>query len=196
MNLDLSALILAGGKATRLGGDAKHELEIDPADGRTIFARQVELLAPRVAEILVSSPTDIPGYRTVRDGVSGAGPLAGIAAGLSASRTDWLLVVAGDMPHITGDLLDRLSAQTEPAHASPDDDLIGRELSAIGVRSGGLPEPLLCVLHRRVLTAVERRLAAGRFKASGLLTDEGLRVTWIDAADPAALRNVNSPEDL
>lgn len=196
VNLDLSALILAGGKATRLGGIAKHEIVIDPVDGRTIFARQVELLAPRVVEILVSSVTDIPGYRTVRDTVAGAGPLAGIAAGLSASRTDWLLVVAGDMPHITGDLLDRMIAEAEPQNVSPDGDLIGRELSAIGVRSGGLLEPLLCVLHRRALAAVERRLAAGRYKASGLLTDEGLRVTWIDAADPSALRNVNSPEDL
>ncbi len=192
--MDLSALILAGGKATRLGGIAKHELVIDPADGRTIFERQVEILAPRVAEILVSSPTDIPGYRTVRDTISGAGPLAGIAAGLSATRTDWLLVLAGDMPHITGDLLDRMSA--EASSASADDDLIGRELAAIGVRSGGLPEPLLCILHRRVLPTIERCLAAGRYKASGLLTDEGLRVAWIDAADPAALRNVNSPEDL
>jgi molybdopterin-guanine dinucleotide biosynthesis protein A len=60
----------------------------------------------------------------------------------------------------------------------------------------GLPEPLLCVLHRRVLPVLERRLAAGRFKASGLLTDEGLRVAWIDDADPRALRNVNSPGDL
>lgn len=196
MNLDLSALILAGGKASRLGGIAKHELVIDPADGRTIFARQVELLAPRVAEILVSSAMDIPGFRTVRDAVSGAGPLAGIASGLSASRTDWLLVVAGDMPHITGDLLDRMSVEANPYTSSPDDDLVGRPLSAVGVRSGGLPEPLLCVLHRRVLPVVERRIAAGRYKASGLLTDEGLRVTWIDAADPAALRNVNSPEDL
>ncbi len=190
MTKGISALILAGGKATRLGGIAKHEIVIE---GRTIFERQVALLAPRVLEILVSSPADIAGYRTVRDAVAGAGPLAGIAAGLSASRTEWVLVVAGDMPHITGDLLDRMSAE---ANASSDEDLIARELCAIGVRSGGLPEPLLCILHRGVLGTIERRLAAGRYKASGLLTDEGLRVTWIEAADPRALRNVNSPEDL
>ena len=76
----VSALILAGGKATRFGGAAKHQLVVD---GETIFARQVRVLAPRVAEILVSGPT-IEGYRTVRDVVEGAGPLAGIAAGLAA----------------------------------------------------------------------------------------------------------------
>jgi len=52
---DVTALILAGGKATRLGGIAKHELVID---GATIFARQVAVLAPRVAELIVSASVD------------------------------------------------------------------------------------------------------------------------------------------
>lgn len=173
----ISALILAGGKATRLGGIAKHEIVVG---GETIFARQVRVLAPRVAEIIVSGAT-VSGFRTVYDAVEGSGPLAGIAAGLAACRTDWLLVVAGDMPFIDGALIDTMVA------AAQDD--------AVGVRCRGLPEPLLCVLHRRVLPVLERRIAAGRFKASGLLTDEGLRVTWADA-DPEAVRNLNSPEDL
>jgi molybdopterin-guanine dinucleotide biosynthesis protein A len=186
---DVFALILAGGKATRLGGIAKHLLVID---GETIFARQTRVLAPRVAEILVSAPDDIPGYRTVRDAVIGAGPLAGIAAGLAACRTPWLLVVAGDMPHITGELVDSLitaARESVDPHASD-------SLDAVGLEVGGLPEPLVSILHVRVLSTVERRLAVGRYKVSGLLTDEGLRVRWLTDADPAALRNVNSPEDL
>lgn len=185
---DVSALILAGGKATRFGGVAKHELLVD---GATIFSRQVSVLSPRVAEIIVSSSRDMPGFRTVRDTVEGAGPLAGIAAGLAACRTSWLLVVAGDMPHITAALIDRM---IEIAIGSYDP----REhvsLDAVGIRIDGLPEPLLCVLHTRTLPIVERRIAARDYKASRLLTDE-LRVHWIEDADRAAVRNVNSPEDL
>jgi len=185
---DVSALILAGGKATRFGGVAKHELVVD---GQTIFARQVAILAPRVSEILVSCLQELAGYRTVRDTVQGAGPLAGIAAGLAACRTDWLLVLAGDMPHITGELIDQLIdmavGSVDPrAHDS---------LDAVGIRIDGLPEPLVCVLHKRVLPIVERRIAAREYKASRLLTDE-LRVHWIDDVDREAVRNVNSPEDL
>ena len=181
---DVSSLILAGGKATRLGGIAKHEIVVE---GETIFARQVRVLAPRVAEILVAGPA-IEGYRNVRDAVDGVGPLAGIAAGLAACRTPWLLVIAGDMPHVTGELVDELgSGTTSPL---PDD-----ELDAVGVRVNGLPEPLLCVLHVRVLPVIERALATGRYKASRILTDDGLRVRWLDA-DPKAVRNINSPEDL
>ncbi len=181
---EITALILAGGKATRLGGIAKHELVID---GRTIFERQVEVLAPRVTEILVSAPKDVPGYRTVRDAVADAGPLAGIAAGLAAAHDPWLLVVAGDMPYLTGALLDALVAARAP------------ELDAVGLRVHDLPEPLCCLLGTRsgrTRAAVERRLAARRFKASGLLAEEGLVVRWLTDADPAALRNLNSPADL
>lgn len=181
MRVLISALILAGGKATRLGGIAKHLIVVE---GETIFARQVRVLAPRVSEILVSG-AEVSGYQTVRDAVGGAGPLAGIASGLAACQTDWLLVVAGDMPFVSGELIDAMLARTEMG--TPDD--------AVGVRSRGLPEPLLSLLHRRVLPVVEGRLTAGRFKASGLLTDEGLAVAWVDAA-PETVRNVNSPEDL
>jgi molybdopterin-guanine dinucleotide biosynthesis protein A len=59
-----------------------------------------------------------------------------------------------------------------------------------------LPDPLCCLLHTRTRVAVERRLANHRYKASGLLTDEGLRVRWLTDADPAALRNLNSPSDM
>jgi molybdopterin-guanine dinucleotide biosynthesis protein A len=185
---DVSALILAGGRASRLGGVAKHELVVD---GAPIFTRQVTVLAPRVAEILVSSPRDVPGYRTIRDSIEGAGPLAGIAAGLVAARTPWLLVVAGDMPYLSGPLVDLMLA------ARRDD------IDAVGVRVGPLPEPLLCVLHTRLSATVEQTVAAGRFKASGVLTDGAVRVGWIDepalrAIDPdlRSLVNINEPEDL
>jgi molybdopterin-guanine dinucleotide biosynthesis protein A len=183
--VNVSALILAGGKATRLGGIAKHEIVVD---GVSIFDRQVSVLAPRVREILVSSPRDMAGYRTVRDPVEGAGPLAGISAGLAACTTRWLLVVAGDMPYITGELVDSLVAATDETAESID---------IVGVKSpGGLPEPLLCVLNKRIRPVVDVRLAARRFKASGLFTDEGLTVRWLRDVPRDALRNINAPEDL
>lgn len=189
MNRDeVTALVLAGGRATRLGGVDKRELVVD---GATIFTRQCAVLAPRVREIIVSTPHAVPGHRTVIDVVAGAGPLAGIAAGLAAATTPWVLVLAGDMPHVSAALLDRL---LEAAVADVD---------AVGITIGGLPEPLVCVLRvAAARPAVEARLAAGRFKASALLAED-LRVAWIDEAtlrafdpDLRALANVNTPDDL
>ncbi len=182
---DVTALILAGGRATRFGGIAKHALAID---GRTILERQRTVLAPRVGMLLVSANQPIDGVETIADG-DGTGPLAGIAAGLARATTPWLLVVAGDMPDLAGDVIDLMLARTAG--------------DAVGLRVGGLPEPLLCVLAvaaaRPVLAAL---FAAERWKASGLL-DALAAVTWIDelalrAVDPElrSLRNVNSPADL
>jgi molybdopterin-guanine dinucleotide biosynthesis protein A len=183
----LSALILAGGRATRFGGVAKHELVIE---GRTIFARQVAVLASLVDEIIVSG-ADVPGYRTVADAVAGAGPLAGIAAGLAAARTEWLLVIAGDMPHIHAPVVELIASKIDPM------------IDAVGIRIGELPEPLLCALRCSIRDVVERRIAAGQRKASRLLTDGELRVCWIEepelrAIDPEAraLFNVNAPTDM
>ena len=184
----VTALILAGGKATRLGGLAKHAIVVD---GRTILERQVEVLAPRVQEILVASSHDIPGLRAVRDVLPEVGPLAGIAAGLRTMITPWLLVVAGDMPYVSGPVIDLALA------AANDLD------EAVAFRLHGLPEPLMCMLSRRAAPAVERRLQARRNKVAGLFTEERLHVRWIDeaevrAVDPTlqAFFNVNEPEDL
>jgi molybdopterin-guanine dinucleotide biosynthesis protein A len=178
-----SALILAGGRATRLGGADKPALLVG---GEPIFTRQVRVLAPRVSEVIVAANVAsalYAGYRVVADAIEGAGPLAGIAAGLGAARTPWLLVVAGDMPDLAGALVDRMIAAA--AH------------DAVGIRIGGLPEPLVCALRvaaaRPVLDAM---LAEGVRKASALLTDRGLSVDWIDDADPAWVRNINTPADL
>jgi molybdenum cofactor guanylyltransferase len=198
----VTALILAGGRATRMGGVDKTALIVD---GETIFARQVRVLAPRFVEIVVSvgavremgsDPifrTDIPVremgsdpiYRTVVDGVDGAGPLAGVLAGLDACATPWLLVVAGDMPHLDGALIDRMIA------AANDD------IDAVGIRIDDLPEPLFCLLRvSAAREAIARRFAEGKRKASELLTSSGLRVAWLEGVARAALTNINTPDDL
>lgn len=186
----VSALILAGGRATRLGGIDKRLIEID---GRTIFDRQVTVLAPLVSEVLVSAPSPIAGFRTVADASENIGPLAGIAAGVGACVTAWLVVVAGDMPYLTAPVIDALLTRCSD------------EVDAIGIRIDDLIEPLLCVLRcRPCRPVIERRIAASDYKASRLLEDPALRVTWLANHDLAvadrdwrrALFNVNSPAQL
>jgi molybdopterin-guanine dinucleotide biosynthesis protein A len=176
----ISALILAGGRATRMGGIAKHAIVVG---GETILARQLRTLGPYVDEILVSSPVAIDGVVTVRDAPEheGIGPLAGIAAGLAATTAQWMFVIAGDMPYIDVPLVERM--------------LAARARDAVGLRTDGLPEPLLCVLRvDRARVVLDELLRQRRHKASGLLA--ALDVTWIDDADRRALHNINEPSDL
>ena len=213
----ISALILAGGRATRMGGIDKTALIVD---GETIFARQMRVLAPRVTEIIVSvgaeeeigSAAKTPRLqaesfsarsaketsswslgvlaanhllRTVTDSIVGAGPLSGVHAGLEACATPWMLVVAGDMPHLDGGVIDRMIA------AATDD------FDAVGIRIDGLPEPLFCLLRvSAAREAIARRFAEGKRKASELLTSSGLRVAWLEGVARVALTNINTPDDL
>ena len=177
--MTVSALILAGGKATRMGGVDKSALVVE---GRTIFERQLAALG--TLPVIVSAPRDVPGFTTVRDVAEGAGPLAGIAAGLAAATTPWLLVLAGDMPYLTAEIIDRLVSRTSD------------DIDAVGVRLAGLPEPLVCVLRVSVfLPLVRDRLARGDLKASRMLTEGDARVAWLDETDARAFFNVNLPAD-
>lgn len=170
----IDALILAGGRATRFGGIAKHALVVD---GERIIDRQARLLRARVREVLVSARDDVSGFRTVRDRL-GEGPLAGIAAGLGASDADRLLVIAGDMPYVTAELFDRLIATP----------------GTTGIRIGEHVEPLACVIERRWLPDIEARLGGGRWSVADFLT--ATATTWLTDLDPRELRNWNSPADL
>jgi molybdopterin-guanine dinucleotide biosynthesis protein A len=188
---DVAACILAGGRGSRLGGAVKPLLTVD---GRTILDRLVEVLSPLASELLISVAaagqvaTDLP---TVVDGVPAAGPLAGIGAALGATERPWLIVVGGDMPYVQPAVLRHLLARAMPG------------VDAVAARIGGFPEPLCAVYGRSCQAAVRRRLAEGRFRTGGLLTDEKLHIAWVEEGelrsideDLRTFRSINHPADL
>lgn len=192
---DVAAVILAGGRGRRLGGVVKPLLAID---GTPIIDRLRAALAPHAGELLlaVADPAQAAGLgdaRVVVDAVPGAGPVAGLAAARAATDARWLIAVAGDMPHVTAAVIAALLARA------------GDGVDAVGIRLGTppLPEPLLAVWGRAAAPTMARALAAGRYRTSSLLTDDGLRVAWLDEADLRAVdpplrsvQNVNRPTDL
>ena len=112
---NLTALILAGGKSTRFGADkARYAVE-----GRAMIERVVAVVAPVAEALLISVGEEgvdyaVPGARQVVNRVEGAGPLAGLHAGLAVAETPWLLVVACDMPFITPVVMQALLAARGP----------------------------------------------------------------------------------
>ncbi|HEY4243705.1 MAG TPA: molybdenum cofactor guanylyltransferase [Kofleriaceae bacterium] len=173
-----AAVIVAGGRGTRMGGVDKRQIVVE---GATIFERQVSVLAPRTSEILVSARAEVAGFRTVYDDEADAGPLAGVWAALAATTDDWLLVVAGDMPYLDAALIDAM--------------LAARARDAVGIRIDGRIEPLLCVLRvaaaRPVLSAMR---AVDERRAGALL--ERLDTVWLDDVADRSLHSINAPEDL
>lgn len=110
--MSFSAVILAGGKSSRMGRD-KALLELD---GKALLARQIQLARNiGAAEVFISARVDADyssfGYPLLCDRFINAGPLAGIESALRASKNPMVLVLAVDMPAISVEFLHRLLRQ-------------------------------------------------------------------------------------
>lgn len=164
---DCAALILAGGKSSRMGR-CKALL---PLEGRTFLQRLTGALDgfPHLY-LSANDPALARGFpgTAVADRYTGAGPLAGLHAALSASRWPYLFCVPCDLPLLPASL------------AQPMLDAFPEGCDAlVCVDSTGRRHPLCGIYARTALPALEAQLAAGEFRVQGLLSR--LRCTWFDA---------------
>jgi molybdenum cofactor guanylyltransferase len=186
----VAAAIIAGGPARRLGGAVKPLIEIG---GRAVADRQLDVLRPLYERVFAvandPAPWAVRHVEVVGDRVMGAGPLAGVAAALSAAGdAEAVVCVAGDLPFLVPALL---AALRDGAPDAP----------ALAPRPGGRAEPL-CARYSAALRAdVEARLADGRLALHELLGESG--TVWLTDADLGALDpgrlsfvNLNTPDDL
>jgi molybdopterin-guanine dinucleotide biosynthesis protein A len=188
----VAAAVIAGGAATRLGGQAKPSLIVG---GRSIAERLLERLRAELPRVLVvandPAPWEALGAHVVPDSPShrGAGPLAGVHAALIATAGHaGVVCVAGDMPFVEPALLALLRD-----HA--------RGAAAVVPRVGGRAEPLLARWTAACLPVIEARLAAGQRAVHDVF--DLVATSWLDepalrAVDPTlrSFLNVNTPEDL
>lgn len=185
-----AAVLLAGGKSSRMGRDKSALL----VSGRPLWERQLEVLrGTEPAELFISGKCDGPyagcGVEILADEYADAGPLAGIASALRRCGCEWLLVLAVDMPAMTGDYLRILL-----------DGARGSGAGVIPCGVGGRLEPLAAVYPRAALRFAEQCLGVGERRMEAfirLLESEGLatiRPVALDAIDLFA--NWNTPADV
>ncbi len=180
-----AALILAGGRGTRLGNADKAFL---PLAGRPLLAHLLARLAPQTAHIAISANGDPGRFAAYNLPVlpdapehEGKGPLAGVAAGLAWARrlgAASLLTIPVDTPFIPADLLRRLT----PA-------------PAVAVWQGR-QHHLAATWPVAVLPALTGFLAApGAYKVRDALTLAcAAPIHFTEPADP--FLNINTPGDL
>jgi len=186
--MQIAAAILAGGKATRLGGIAKGTL-LDNS-GCSIVARLIEqITAAGIADIVISAndarPYQVLNRPIIADRQAGIGPLGGIEAVLTelAPRVDCVLFLPCDLPNITAAEILRLVQTYE---ASP--RVVAFAYSAQG------DHPLCAVVPATALSAVTAAIASGKYGVGRLWRSLAARPVEIE--DEARLLNINTPEDL
>jgi molybdopterin-guanine dinucleotide biosynthesis protein A len=98
-----TAVVLAGGRAARLGGQAKPQLAVG---GRPILAAVLDAAADADRRIVVGPPQPVPAdVLLVREQPPGGGPVAAVRAGLADVGTDVVVVLAGDLPFLTAEIV-------------------------------------------------------------------------------------------
>lgn len=106
------ALLLAGGRASRLGGVAKPSLLVGDVSMLEVVLAAVDTAARRI----VVGPVDHPSVADVvtREDPPGGGPVAAIAAGLEQVDAATVAVLAADLPFLTSHAVHSLLAAMAP----------------------------------------------------------------------------------
>jgi molybdenum cofactor guanylyltransferase len=181
----ITAIVLAGGRATRMGGMDKGLVELA---GRPMIAHVLARLAPQVDHVLVNANRNLDryaafGWPVIPDSDTGfLGPLAGLVAGLRASSTPLVLTTPCDSPRVANDLALRLR------HA------LDQENAEIAVPfDGEWLQPVFMLVKRELLGSLEAFLAGGGRKIDRWFQQHRLakadfsdrRETFINVNDPA-----------
>ena len=183
---DITGLVLAGGRGSRLGGLDKGLLELH---GRPLVAYPLAALDPLAGGLLISANRHLREYAAwatvVPDAIQGQpGPLAGILTGFECSQTPWLALAPCDAPLAQTALWRRLVQALEKNEAE----------AAVAERGGRL-EPAFCLLHSGLANGLAARLARGERGLGAWL--ETVSPVRVDCSDhPAWFLNINTAEDL
>ncbi|UNP89498.1 molybdenum cofactor guanylyltransferase MobA [Aeromonas encheleia] len=185
----VSAVILAGGRATRMGGEDKGWV---PLVGRPLVEHVIERLRPQVDELLINANRNQARYRqlapVIEDGNHDfLGPLAGMQAGLAAARHDWVLFVPCDGPGLPRDLMRRFRAALTPE--------AGLLPELVVAHDGQHLQPVVALLHKSLLPSLQQALAEGERKIACWFGRHRMAVVHF-ADQPDAFINLNDPRDL
>lgn len=184
------ALVLCGGRSTRMGRD-KATL---PFGGETLLERVVWRLRDVVDDVVVVARPgqELPALegdvRLARDEAPDRGPLMGLLAGLETTEADAAFATAVDAPFLQPAVMDLLF-----------DRLARNGVDAVVVEAEGYLHPLTAV-YRKGLADVARELVAAQRMRPVYLFDEAptakVDEDTLRAVDPELLTlvNCNTPE--
>jgi len=183
---EITGVILAGGRGSRMGGTDKGLVTLN---GRPMVEYVLAALHREVDHLLINANRNRErystfGYPVVPDLIGGyLGPLAGMASGMQAATTRYIVTAPCDSPLIGNGLVRRLYETLIRANA---------EISV--AHDGERMHPVFALMQRDLLPSLLAYLNAGDRKIDRWYAQRRLAVT--DFRDtPAMFLNVNSPEE-
>lgn len=186
----LTAIILAGGKSSRIGSDK--DKAILKLNGKHLIDIVISKLKCIVGDniIIVGPPEKYPSYKqVVPDLFNQRGLLVGLYSGLKSSASRYNLVVGCDMPFLKVELLQYMR------------DKIGSNDIIIPRYAKNYIEPLCAIYSKDCLSVMERNIEAGILsirKIFPFLKVKYIEEKEIKRVDPElnSFFNINYKEDF
>jgi len=185
--MPISAIILSGGRATRMNGVDKGLVLLQ---SKPLIQHVIDRLTPQADEILINANRELVqyqalGYTVLRDEVEDfLGPLAGFSLGLQHAKHDYVLTVPCDSPLLPVDLAQRLMAA-----------LVEDKAEIAVASSDGSTHPVFCLCKKTVLPSLTAYLQQGERRVSAW--QKSRQYTEVDFSDcNDAFTNLNTFEDL
>lgn len=188
----ISGIILAGGKATRMGGSDKGLM---PLAGQTMVSHVIARIKPQVDELFINANREVARYQhfdlpvLTDQHAKFIGPLAGFQLGLKHAQHDYVLTVPCDAPLVDEQLADRLLAALQE-----------HDVDIVVAKSDGHTHPVFCLCKKSALTSLETFIDQGNRKVS--LWQKSLSYFELDMSAPNAdgmtesFININTTETL
>ncbi|MCK5698080.1 MAG: molybdenum cofactor guanylyltransferase [Gammaproteobacteria bacterium] len=185
--MQVTGLILAGGRSSRMDGQDKGLLQLHH---RPMIDYVIERMKPQVKHIVISANRHIKHYQTfgydvlLDDYDDYRGPLAGMARGLTHTKSDYLLTVPCDGPLLPLDLASRMLdfAQFNTA-------------KAVFVFDGRYKQPTYNLIHKDLLPQLNHAITHKKHKLGQWLIDnDALPLDFSDQT--SAFLNINTLDDF
>jgi len=196
---DITGLVLAGGRGSRMGGVDKG---LQWFNGVPLAQHALQRLRPQVGTVALNANRNLASYEGFGAAVwpdtlpDYAGPLAGFLTGLAHCRTNWLLTVPCDTPLFPTDLAHRLAQALAAQDAdialvsAPEPQPDGRRMLR--------PQPVFALLRHTLQGSLLDFMQAGGRKVGEWTARHRTVLVPFDRPgdDPAAFSNANTLAEL
>ncbi|MEZ2585387.1 molybdenum cofactor guanylyltransferase MobA [Kluyvera intermedia] len=181
----VTGVVLAGGKASRMGGQDKGLMLLD---GKPLWQHVSDRLHPQVSSVVISANRNLNTYQesglpVISDTLSDfPGPLAGMLSVMQQLPDEWFLFCPCDTPFIPVDLFARL-------------DIDRFQAPVVWVHDGDRDHPAVALAHRSLASKISDYLIRGDRRVMVFMREVGGHS--VDFSDiKSAFRNINTLEDL
>ena len=180
---DITGIILAGGKSSRMRTD-KAFLKWN---NKLFIESILDTLEPLTSDIIIVSNDkkyDVFRTKRIKDIIENAGPVAGIYSGLKASKTEYNLVLSCDIPLITETILQQLINE------------IDDKAEIIQCESQGKTMPLIALYSKRCENQFLKILNEGERRLRIAVATCKVKTIILDAENEIYTTNINTPQQL